>query len=340
MASQTETDAMRCAIALAGDVDLSRDRNPRVGAVLLSPVGEVVGEGVHRGAGTPHAEVAALDAAGGLARGATIVVTLEPCNHVRPAGPCARAVIDAGVRRVVYAQTDPNPAAAGGADTLRAAGVEVESGLLADEAQMLNTTWTFAMQHGRPAVTWKLAATLDGRSAASDGTSQWITGPAARRDVHRLRSGCDTVLVGTGTVVTDNPRLTVRAADDVPEPRESQPRRAVMGLRDLPSHSAVLDDAAETCLLATRDPQAALAELFAIGSRHVWLEGGPTLAAAFLRAGLVDEVIAYIAPTLLGAGASAVGELGIATIGDAVRLELTDVTQVGSDVRLTMRGQR
>lgn len=336
MASQTETEAMRRALALAADVDLSLDPNPRVGAVVLSGAGAIVGEGAHRGAGTAHAEAVALDVAGPQARGATIVVTLEPCNHARPAGPCSQAVIDAGVRRVVFAQADPNPEAAGGGGALRRAGVDVEAGLLEAAAHQLNAHWAFAMRLGRPFVTWKLATTLDGRSAAADGTSAWITGSAARRDVHRLRAECDTVLVGTGTVAADNPHLTVRSDDDVL--CAGQPRRAVMGLRDIPVQSAVLDDAAETCRLVTRDPQAALTELFGLGSRHVWLEGGPTLAAAFLRDGLVDEIVAYVAPAFLGAGRSAVADLGIATIADAVRLDLTDVTQVGSDVRLTMRG--
>jgi len=340
MASQHETDAMRHALALAGGVDLSRDPNPRVGAVVLAPTGSTVAEAAHRGAGTSHAEVAALTEAGERARGATLVVTLEPCDHTGRTGPCTQAISAAGVRRVVYAQRDPNPEAAGGAATLRGAGVEVEGGLLEAAAHSLNTRWTFAMTHGRPFVTWKFAATLDGRSAAADGTSRWVTGPQARADVHRLRADCDTILVGTGTVAADNPRLTVRTPTDEPISRDLQPRRAVMGLRDLDPESRVFDEAADTTRLTTREPGEALRALFAAGSRHVWLEGGPTLGAAFLRAGLVDEVVAYVAPVLLGAGTPAVADLGIATIGDALRLELDDVTRVGSDVRLTMKGPR
>ncbi len=338
MGSPTETEAMRRALALAGQVDLSQDPNPRVGAVVLSAAGNVVGEAAHRGAGTPHAEAAALMAARDQARGATVVVTLEPCDHTGRTGACTQAIISAGVRRVVYAQRDPNPEAAGGAGTLRTAGIEVEGGLLEPMAQALNAGWTFAVTHRRPFVTWKFAATLDGRSAAADGTSRWVTGPQARADVHRLRAGCDTILVGTGTVALDNPRLTVRTPTGRPVNSPRQPRRAVMGLRDLPAGSQIFDDAAETVLLRTRDPHRGLAELLTVGSRHVWLEGGPTLGAAFLSAGLVDEVVAYVAAALLGAGPPAVADLGITTIGDAVRLQLGDVTRLGSDVRLTLRG--
>lgn len=340
MASQPETDAMRRALVLATGVDLSRDPNPRVGAVLLSPAGTTIAEGRHRGAGTPHAEAEVLAAAVDQARDATLVVTLEPCDHSGRTAPCTTAILRSGVRRVVYAEADPNPVAAGGAETLRLAGVDVEGGVLAAAAHELNPHWAFAMESGRPFVTWKFAATLDGRSAAADGTSRWVSGPPARADVHRLRATCDTVLVGTGTVASDDPRLTVRTPADEPLPREAQPLRAVMGLRDLDDDLAVFDDTADTVRLLTREPEQALAALFARGSRHVWLEGGPTLGAAFLRAGLVDEVVAYIAPALLGGGAAAVSDLGITTIDRALRLQLDDVTRVGSDVRLTMRGPR
>jgi diaminohydroxyphosphoribosylaminopyrimidine deaminase/5-amino-6-(5-phosphoribosylamino)uracil reductase len=338
MASQTETDAMRRALALARSVDLTRDSNPRVGAVVLSPTGRVIAEAAHRGAGTVHAESAALRDAGTAARGSTVVLTLEPCDHVGRTAACTDAIVAAGVRRVVFAQRDPNPEAAGGLESLRAAGVEVEAGVLESEARTLNRHWTFAMTHQRPFVTWKFAATLDGRSAAADGTSRWVSGPQARADVHRWRAGCDTILVGTGTVAVDNPRLTVRHGTDEPVARAAQPRRAVMGLRELDPQSHVLDAAAVTLLLRTRQPDQAVHTLFTAGSRHVWLEGGPTLGAAFLQAGLVDEVVAYVAPVLLGAGRPAVGDLGIRTIGEALRLQLDDVTRVGTDVRLTMRG--
>lgn len=334
-----ETAAMRRALLLAAQGPPGP--NPRVGCVLLAPDGSVLAEGYHRGAGTPHAEVAALAAAGPAARGATAVVTLEPCHHHGRTGPCTQRLVDAGVARVVYAQADPNPVAAGGAAALRAAGVEVEAGLLGAESRELNRAWTFAVEQGRPFVTWKVATTLDGHSAAADGTARWISSSAARRDSHRLRALCDTVLVGTGTVEIDDPWLTVREASG--RPAADQPLRAVVGLRELSPARRVFDEAARTVRLATRDPHAALAELAGMERRHVLLEGGPTLAAAFLRAGLVDEVVAYVAPVLLGAGSPTVGDLGIATLTDAIRLEVVDVTVLSEDggdtnVRITMRG--
>jgi diaminohydroxyphosphoribosylaminopyrimidine deaminase/5-amino-6-(5-phosphoribosylamino)uracil reductase len=337
---EAELAAMTRALELARTPGLPVGPNPRVGCVLLGPDGTTVGEGLHRGAGTPHAEVDALASAGDRSRGATAVVTLEPCDHTGRTGPCSQALIAAGVARVVFAQADPNPAARGGADTLRGAGVDVEGGLLADAARELNRAWTFAQLTGRPYVTWKLATTLDGRSAAADGSSRWVSSRPARRDAQRLRAACDAILVGTGTVMVDDPRLTVRDEDDVDLPRERQPLRVVMGLREVPADRRVLDDAADTLLLLTRDPHGALAQLHERERRHLLLEGGPTVAAAFVQTGLVDEVVAYVAPMLLGAGLEAVGDLGITTIGDALHLELTDVTTLGTggetNLRLTM----
>lgn len=339
-----EQAAMTRALELAASPGVPLGPNPRVGCVLLAPDGTTVQEGFHRGAGTPHAEADVLSRAGDRARGATAVVTLEPCNHTGRTGPCAQALLAAGVVRVVYAQSDANPVAVGGAETLKAAGVDVVGGLMADEARALNRVWTFAVEHGRPFVTWKVAATLDGRSAAADGTSRWVSSRAARIDTHRLRALCDTILVGTSTVLVDDPQLTVRDEHDRNLPREQQLLRAVMGLRDLPADRRVLDDAADTVVLRTRDPHEALAILFARDRQHVFLEGGPTLAAAFLEAGLVDEVVTYVAPMLLGAGRSAVGDLGIGTIADALHLDVSDVTVLGegeeTNVRLTMAPRR
>jgi diaminohydroxyphosphoribosylaminopyrimidine deaminase/5-amino-6-(5-phosphoribosylamino)uracil reductase len=307
--------------------------NPRVGCVLVAPDGTVVAEGWHRGAGTPHAEADALARAAERAAGTTAYVTLEPCNHTGRTQPCAEALYAAGVRRVVYAQTDPNPAAAGGALWLAERGVEVEGGLLADEATSLNRTWTHFVITGRPWVTWKLATTLDGRSAAADGTSQWITGEAARADVHAQRARCGAVLVGTGTALADDPQLTARRPDGGLHPE--QPVRVVMGERDLPPDARVLDDAALTWHLRTRDPKEVLAALASAQIHHVWLEGGPTVAAAFMAADLVDEVVAYVAPVLLGRGRLSVGDLGITTMDHALRLDPTDITVIGHDVRIT-----
>ena len=339
--SDTERSAMRRALELAASPGLPLGPNPRVGCVLIDAAGRTVAEGFHRGAGHPHAEVDALTRAGDSARGTTAVVTLEPCNHTGRTGPCAQALIAAGVRRVVVAQRDTNPVAVGGAESLRAAGVDVETGLLADEARSLNQVWTFAVEHGRPFVTWKVATTLDGRIAAVDGSSRWVSSPAARLDSHRLRTVCDVMLVGTNTVAVDDPHLTAR--DPQGRPLPVQPLRAVMGERDLGPDRRVFDSAAETVRLRTRDPESALKELFARDRQHVLLEGGPTLAAAFVSADLVDEVVAYLAPMVLGAGLSAVGDLGITTISAALHLPVTGVTVLeplndGDDVnvRITM----
>ena len=339
--SDTERSAMRRALELAASPGVPLGPNPRVGCVLIDAAGRTVAEGFHRGAGHPHAEVDALTRAGDSARGTTAVVTLEPCNHTGRTGPCAQALIAAGVRRVVVAQRDTNPVAVGGAESLRAADVDVETGLLADEARALNQVWTFAVEHGRPFVTWKVATTLDGRIAAVDGSSRWVSSPAARLDSHRLRTACDVMLVGTNTVAVDDPHLTAR--DPQGRPLPVQPLRAVMGERDLDPDRRVFDSAAETVRLRTRDPESALKELFARDRQHVLLEGGPTLAAAFVSADLVDEVVAYLAPMVLGAGRSAVGDLGITTISAALHLPVTGVTVLeplndGDDVnvRITM----
>ncbi|MFL6172879.1 MAG: bifunctional diaminohydroxyphosphoribosylaminopyrimidine deaminase/5-amino-6-(5-phosphoribosylamino)uracil reductase RibD [Marmoricola sp.] len=327
--------AMRRALELAATPGVPLGPNPRVGCVLLATDGSEIAEGFHRGAGTPHAEAAALTAAGDAARGATAVVTLEPCNHTGRTGPCAQALIEAGVVRVVFAQPDPNPVAAGGGGALARAGIAVEVGLLEHEARRLNRAWTFALEHGRPFVTWKFASTLDGRSAAADGSSRWISNETARRDTHRLRAECDAILVGTGTVLRDDPELTVRDAVGEPLRRDLQPLRVVMGERDVPADSRVLNDLAETLQLRTREPEDVLATLHARGRQHLFLEGGPTVAAAFATAGLVDEVVAYLAPKLLGAGAASVGDLGIGSISEALELKVTDVTVLDDNVRIT-----
>lgn len=323
----TDLDHMRHALALAARGP-SVDPNPRVGAVIVDATGSVVGTGWHAGAGTPHAERMALAAAGERARGGTAYVTLEPCRHTGRTPPCTEALMAAGVARVVFAQADPNPLAAGGADELVTAGMVVAGGLLAGEAAELNEAWTFAVGHGRPRVVWKTATTLDGRSAAADGSSQWITGPQARAAVHRLRGECGAILVGTGTVLLDEPRLTVRLAEDIPAAR--QPLRVVLGERPLPPTLATRP----LLHLRHRDPARALAELHARGVRQVLLEGGPTLAAAFLRAGLVDRIVWHLAPKLLGSGPS-LADFGVGTLADALELSVHTVERAGPDIVVT-----
>lgn len=336
-AARGDVAAMRRALELARLPAHRVSPNPRVGAVLVSPQGVVIAEGHHRGPGTPHAEIDALRGAGAAARGATAVVTLEPCHHTGRTDPCTRALVDAGIARVVYAVDDPNPVASGGAQALRAAGVDVVAGLLADEAAQVNEHWLTAVRRARPWVTWKYAATLDGRSAATDGTSRWITSGQGRLDVQRGRARADAIVVGTGTVLVDDPWLVARYDDDVPLPVERQPLRVVVGRREIPDSARVWDDAAPTVQIRTRDVTAVLASLWADDVVEVWLEGGPCLAGAFVAAGLVDEVVAYLAPALLGDGRPALGPAGTASMSDIHRFDVTDVRRVGSDIRVVMR---
>jgi diaminohydroxyphosphoribosylaminopyrimidine deaminase/5-amino-6-(5-phosphoribosylamino)uracil reductase len=335
VAEAVEREAMHRALALAASVEIPDGPNPRVGCVLIDARGQTLAEGVHHGAGTAHAEVDALSQAGAAARGATAVVTLEPCNHTGRTGPCSEALIDGGVARVVFAQADPHALASGGAERLRAAGIDVHGGLLADEASALNEAWTHSVTQGRPFVTWKVAATLDGRVAAADGSSRWITGDTARTEVHRLRERCDAIAVGTGTIAVDDPHLAARHADGTLA--ASQPLRVVVGMSDIAAGARVLDAAAPTLHLRTRDPAEVLDALAQREVRHLLLEGGPRLAAAFLAAGAIDEVVWYVAPVLLGSGSPAVADLGVATLGDALRLRDVRVEQVGEDARISGR---
>jgi diaminohydroxyphosphoribosylaminopyrimidine deaminase / 5-amino-6-(5-phosphoribosylamino)uracil reductase len=338
----TEDEAMRRAVALAARGLGTTSPNPVVGCVLLSADGEVVGEGFHAYAGGPHAEIVALAKAGDQARGGTAIVTLEPCNHIGRTGPCAEALIAAGIRRVVIAVDDPTPAAAGGAATLRSAGLEVATGVRRTDAERGNIAWLTAVRRGRPHVTWKFAATLDGRSAAADGTSQWITSEPARADVHALRGTVDAIIAGVGTVLADDPHLTVRDGGLA----GSQPLRVVVDSGGRTPENARVRDAAAPTWIATAatagagpdgriDLPAMLTQLYARGVRGALLEGGPTLAGSFLAAGLVDTVVGYVAPKLLGAGTPALVDAGVVTIGKAFELDLLDVTRIGPDLRLT-----
>ncbi|WP_438353615.1 bifunctional diaminohydroxyphosphoribosylaminopyrimidine deaminase/5-amino-6-(5-phosphoribosylamino)uracil reductase RibD [Microbacterium sp. CJ88] len=338
--SRAEDAAMRRALALA--LNGPRGVNPQVGAVLLSPDGAIVAEGWHRGAGTAHAEVDALSKLPrGDARGLTAVVTLEPCNHRGRTGPCSEALLAAGVARVVYALDDPTPAAGGGAERLAAAGVAVEGGVRADEAEALLHSWTTVVRLGRPHVTVKWAQSLDGRAAAAaDGTSKWITGPAARADVHRRRAQADAIVAGIGTVLADDPALTARREDGTLF--DAQPLPVVLGARAVPDDALVR---AHPRGLLQRDGQnlpELMDELRAQGVQSVFVEGGPTIASAFLRAGLVDEVLAYIAPTLIGSGADgadrpALRGLGVDTITDQHRLDLVSAERLGEDLLVVAR---
>lgn len=330
MISSPEREGLARALDLARTPGVPPGPNPRVGCVILDSEGVIIGEGFHRGAGTPHAEVVALTEAGQRARGATAVVTLEPCDHHGRTGPCTQALLDAGVARVVYAMADPSEIGGGGALRLTQAGIDVEQ-VDAQEslgARELLAAWLFAAVHGRPFVTLKMASTLDGRVAAADGSSRWITGPQARRDVHRLRAEVDAIVVGTGTVQVDDPSLTVRDVDS----GGYQPMRVVVGERDVPDHARLRAD--DVVHLRIRDPRAILDDLWTRGVRHVLLEGGPTVAAAWLEASVVDRLVWFVAPVILGAGPSAVGDLGVTSLADARRWEVLEVCRRGDDARI------
>jgi diaminohydroxyphosphoribosylaminopyrimidine deaminase/5-amino-6-(5-phosphoribosylamino)uracil reductase len=325
--SPAEERAMRRALELA--LRGPRSRNPQVGAIILSPDGEVLAEGWHRGAGTAHAEVDALShLPEGGARGATAVVTLEPCNHTGRTGPCTEALIRAGVARVVYALDDPGENSGGGGARLRAAGVDVERGVLSDEAGALVGPWLTAARLGRPHVTVKWAQSLDGRAAAADGTSQWITGPQARADVHVRRAAADAIVVGTGTVLADDPALTARDGDAL---RAEQPVPVIIGARETPAGAAVRSHPHEPLFYDTHDLEFVLADLWDHGLHRVFVEGGPTLASAFVAAGCVDRILAYVAPVILGGPRVALADLGVASIDHAIRLRVTDRIALGDD---------
>nr|WP_017203978.1 dihydrofolate reductase family protein [Microbacterium barkeri] len=301
-----ERTAMSRALELAARGP--RGANPQVGAVILSPAGDVLGEGWHRGAGTPHAEVDALSKlAPDAAHGATAVVTLEPCNHTGRTGPCAVALIEAGVARVVYA-LDP-----GGA---------------------LIEGWLTAQRLGRPHVTVKWAQSLDGRAAAADGSSQWITGPIARADVHRRRAEADAIAVGTGTVLADDPALTARDGDAL---LPHQPVPVVIGTRSTPEDAAVHRHPHPPLFFDTHDLAAVMADLHGRGIQRLFVEGGPTLASAFLAAGLADQVLAYIAPVLLGGERLALTDIGVPSIAAARRLTVDGWVPLGDDLLVVAR---
>ena len=335
-----ERDAMARARELGGSVLGTTSPNPPVGAVILDADGTPVGEGATAPPGGPHAEAIALARAGARARGGTAVVTLEPCAHTGRTGPCADALLAAGVTRVVVAVPEPTELAVGGADRLRAAGVDVVLGVeQADAETGALASWLTGVREHRPFVVWKVAATLDGRVAAADGTSRWITGAQARAAVHRLRATCDAVVVGSGTALADDPQLTVRDADGRDVGR--QPLWVVVDRHNrVPATARVRDGAAPTFVSRAANPTALLAELFERDVRRVLLEGGPTLAAAFLREGLVDEAVMHLAPALLGSGPSLVGDLGISTIADALSLSVVEVTPLGGDVQIRLRPNR
>lgn len=353
---------MAHALQLAARGRYSTPPNPAVGCVLLDAGGVPVGEGWHRRAGEPHAEVHALEIAAGRARGGSAYVTLEPCAHHGRTPPCADALINAGVRRVVAAMQDPNPRVAGqGLERLRQAGIETAVGVLAREAAELNRGFVSRMTRGRPWVTVKLGQSIDGRTALADGSSQWITAASARADVQRLRARASAILTGIGTALADDPALTVRDASLPLHGRE--PLRVVLDARgQLPAASKLASDGKATLVFANSpwpgttppalrvepaavdaagrvDIETVLRRLAELECNEILVEAGPRLAGGFVASGLVDEIVLYVAPTLLGEAAQPSFALPqpLRALADRARFSFRDVRMVGPDLRVTLR---
>ncbi len=314
--------------------------NPHVGAVIFDQEGRIIAEGYHKGSGTAHAEVMAIEDLRRsipypFAPGYTAVVTLEPCNHFGKTGPCAQALIDAGISRVVFPIKDPGNESAGGAQRLRDSGVEVIEGVLRDKAKEQARVWLSSKQLGRPFVTLKWASSLDGRIAAVDGSSKWISGEQSRQDAHKLRRDVDAILVGTGTVMADDPELTAR--DSGGNYFEHQPLRVVMGESSLPTEARVFNEKAETIQIRARNPQVVLQELHERQVKHLLVEGGSKIASEFIRNNLVDEFIIYLAPLLLGGPRLAINDLGIPSMSEAIKLRITEQKLLGDDLMIRAR---
>ena len=351
---------MARALALAELGMYTTTPNPRVGCVIVKD-GRVVGEGWHRKAGEPHAEANALQAAGDAASGATVFVSLEPCSHFGRTPPCADALVRAGVARVVAAMRDPDPKGAGGGKKLEAAGIRFECGLMEEEARELNIGFVSRVTRGRPWVRMKIAASLDGRTALANGQSQWITGPEARKDGHAWRARACAVLTGIGTVTADDPRLDVR---EVETPR--QPLRVIVDSRletpptarilqggnvlvfcsgDRPEQRSALEGrGAEVVVLANPhgkvDLPAMLAALGARGINELHVEAGVRLNGSLLREGCVDELLVYLAPSLLGDTAQGMASLAAMTsLDERVPLSFRSADRIGADLRILARLQ-
>jgi diaminohydroxyphosphoribosylaminopyrimidine deaminase/5-amino-6-(5-phosphoribosylamino)uracil reductase len=305
--------------------------NPSVGAVVVDTAGKVVGEGFHKSG--PHAEIVALEQAGQLAKGATLFVTLEPCSHQGKTGPCTEAIVKAGIAKVVYAVRDPNSLASGGAKALSTAGIGVELNSEVTEIAQSNRAWLNKIENNRPYFIWKIATTLDGKTAAIDGSSKWITGPESRAEVSQLRSESSAILIGTATALADNPNLIPR---DLKTAEQKNPVRIVMGLREIPSDFNLHNEAAETIFLRSHDFSELLKLCAERDFNQVFVESGSELGTALLKAGLIDELIIFQAASLLGSGLSFIGDLGATNIKEKMDFLIRDVAQFGNDLKITL----
>ena len=336
-ASAGEHAAMRRALELATKGPL-RGPNPQVGCVLLDAQGKIVSEGWHEGAGSPHAEVVALanlSKSGTSAEGLTAVVTLEPCSHTGRTGPCANALIEAGISRVLFSVSDPGDESGGGGEVLTKAGIEVRGGIELEAGEKLLEHWLVSTGSQRPWVTVKWAMSLDGRAAAVDGTSQWITSATTRQRVHNDRSAHDAIAVGTKTVIIDDPSLTARKPDGTLF--EQQPFAVVVGETSMPSGAKVRNHPGGFLHHQSHDLRQLCQELFELGHRSLYVEGGPTLASAFIKAGLVDEFHITMGALLLGGTKLATTDIGVSTMEEALTLDIQSVTQFDTDVFVIAR---
>jgi len=300
--------------------------NPIVGAVIVSPVGEIIGEGFHSGG--DHAEVVAIANCAERAistEGSTIYVTLEPCNHIGKRPPCTEAIAEAGITRVVYAVRDPNPIAAGGAERLHSLGVDLTAHIRESESAFANRAWLHKITNKRPYITWKIASTFDGFTAAIDGSSKWITSDEARSFVHVMRAESDAILIGTGTALADNPSL-------IPKSDARRPLRIVMGERQIPEDAQLNNGEAQTLFFRSREVGKMIDKANEIGLNSILLEAGPTLGAALLTEGLVDEIHWFQAPTVLGAGQKAIGDLHIKTLSERRNFMIFTSEMIGPDL--------
>ncbi len=309
--------------------------NPIVGAVLVDSHGVIVGEGHHKGGA--HAEVVAIESAGELARGTCLYLTLEPCTHQGKTGPCTEAIIAAGISKVVFAVSDPNPRASGGAQKLIEAGIETLQIPEASEISFANRAWLHKMKTGRPYFIWKVASTLDARTSAVDGSSKWITGAQSREEVSKMRAQSDAILIGTATAISDNPTLVPRS--DISD-RPTNPVRIVMGIRNIPDEFHLNDDKAETIYLRTHNFDDLVKLCQSRDFTQVLIESGGVLGTEMLKIGLIDELVIFQAPSLLGSGQSFIGDLDSHTISEKIDLKLQKVEQFGNDLKITLTRER
>lgn len=314
------------AMALANELSLrglgATSPNPIVGAVLTSPSGSLISSGYHHRVSAPdHAERVAIKSAQDQTHGAHLFVTLEPCNHHGETPPCVDAIIAAGIAEVTFATSDPNPTAAGGAQRLQSAGIKVKK-INHPDVDFANRAWLKKIRTGLPLITWKIASTLDAKIAANDGTSQWITSDGARADVQVLRRQSDAIMVGTNTALLDNPRLTPRVPPDLSQGYSGNPLRIVFGEQEIPGTHHLYDASAETIFVKSRSMEDLQSLLSSRAFNSLLVEAGPTLATALLQADLIDEIVHYQAPTILGSGKNFINDLGIKSLNERIDLKL------------------